>query len=189
MNSTALNMMIEFVDEFIDVKNKGEQLIRCLLGLINDDVSILETDQFYINGSLVMKKDLTSLETFIIEPFLLGVWHYIIMYRAECNEKGAATYNSWYSNKKGYRGTIGNNINRSITVKLVTRISSEPNVVPASSTSDDIASDFSSEQHTTADENTNTTFTENAQHIEQATIVNQYGDKCIHIDHLDVLNL
>ena len=30
---------------------------------------------------------------------------------------------------------------------------------------------------------------QNVQHIEHATIVNQYGEKCYHFDHVDVLNL
>lgn len=189
MNSTALNMMIEFVNDFIDIDNKGEQLIRCLLGLINDDESILESDVFYVNSSSVTKKDLGALDTFVIEPFLLGVWHYIIMHRAECNEIGADTYNNWYPNKKDYRGTIGNDINRSLTIKLTTRISPEPIAASESTTSNGATSDFSSEQYTEIGENANAASVENIQNIEQATIVNQYGDKCIHIEHLDVLNL
>lgn len=119
-NPKVLNMMAEFVGEFINVEEKGEQLVRCLLGIIENDETILPQDEFFIeNGKSVTKKKLDIMNSFTIEFFLLGVWHYIIMNRSEKNENGADTYKSWYPGKDGYRGTVGNDISRSITVKTI----------------------------------------------------------------------
>lgn len=119
-DSLALWMMGDFVGEFINVKDKGVQLVRCLLGMIKDDESILPHDRFFIlNGESVTKAELATMDDFVIEPFLLGVWHYIIMRRADKNEKGAYTYQSWYVGRNDYRGNVGNDINRNIIVKSI----------------------------------------------------------------------
>lgn len=117
-NSRALYMMANFVSECIDLPKKGEQLVRCLLGMIKDDGTIKSTDEFYIlpDGSPISKKDIDSTDKIYIEPFLLGVWHYVIMNRAEKNELGAETYQSWYPKRNDYRGTVGSDITMSINV-------------------------------------------------------------------------
>lgn len=172
-NSVALRMMWDFVNEFIDVEDKGEQLVRCLLGMIMDDGGILPDDIFLLNGKPVTKQELIGMRRFEIEPFLLGVWHYIIMRRADKNKDGAATYQSWYAGRNDYRGHVGNDISDGIIVKS---ISSEPPVAEAETATDEQPESSSAE-------------TQNAQHIEYATVVNQYGENCLHIDHVDVLNL
>ena len=173
-NSLALWMMGDFVGEFINVKDKGVQLVRCLLGLIKDDDSILPHECFFIlSGESVTKAELSTMDHFAIEPFLLGVWHYIIMRRADKNENGAYTYQSWYVGRNDYRGNVGNDISRNIIVKSV------PSAPPVIGT------------EKVTDEQSETDFVEkqNVQNIERATIVNQYGENCVHIDHLDVLNI
>lgn len=117
-NSKALYMMSNFVSECIDIPKNGEQLVRCLLGMIKDDDTIKSTDEFYIlpDGSSISKKDIDSTDKIYIEPFLLGVWHYVIMNRAEKNELGAETYQSWYPKRNDYRGTVGSDITMSINV-------------------------------------------------------------------------
>ena len=186
-DSVALGMMWEFVDKFIDVEGKGEQLVRCLLGMIKDDGGILPGDIFILNGKSVTKQDLIGMRSFEIEPFLLGVWHYIIMNRAENNELGAATYQSWYSGRNDYRGDVGIDINGDLTVK------SAPQVPSVETKTDERPEPGSAEKQ---DEPKNDEEPEsgpaerqNVQHIEHATIVNQYGENCFHFDHVDVLNL
>lgn len=172
-SSVALWMMSDFVAEFIDVEDKGEQLVRCLLGMIKDDGGILPDDIFILNGKSVAKRELITKDRFAIEPFLLGVWHYIIMKRAEENGRGADTYKSWYVGRNDYRGTVGNDINRHIKVKSV----------PVAPPSVDAETETDKQPESTSTEKQST------QHIEYATIVNQYGENCLHIDHVDVLNL
>ena len=168
-------MMSDFVKEFIDVKEKGIQLIRCLLGLIQEDSSISPSDVFFIkNSKAITKAELITMDCFTIEPFLLSIWHYIIMNRFDKNEKGVDTYKSWYVDRDCYRGTVGNDIDRSITIKSFPII-------------DDTES-AANEQNSTKKQMESES-TENIQHIEHATIVNQYGEKCVHIDHVEVLNL
>lgn len=115
-----LHMMSDYVREFINVKKKGVQLVRCLLGMIKDDRSILEGDVFYITqGMAVTKEELIKMDNFTVEYFLLGVWHYIIMNRADKNENGKETYNSWYPSKGKYFGTVGNDIKNIIIVDSI----------------------------------------------------------------------
>ncbi len=112
-NSKALQMTSEFVLEFID-PNKYVQLIRSLLGLIDEDKKIDADDEFFIDGTShpTKKKELNSVDTFYIESFVLGVWHYVIMHRHDKNKNGAATYNSWYPSRNKYIGTVGESIIR-----------------------------------------------------------------------------
>lgn len=115
-----LHMMSDFVSEFINVKEKGVQLVRSLLGTIKDDRSILEDDVFYITqGMAVTKAELIKMDNFTVEYFLLGVWHYIIMNRADKNENGEETYNLWYPSRWEYCGTVGNDIKNTIIVDSI----------------------------------------------------------------------
>lgn len=117
--STALYMMSEFVKDCIDVKMSGAQLVRCILGMIKDDKTVKATDEFFIlpNGGSMLKQDIIENNQFYIEPFLLGVWHYIIMKRAEKNKLGSDTYESWYPRRNDYRGTVGSDITMPIKAK------------------------------------------------------------------------
>ena len=117
--SKALYMVTEFVKECIDVKRNGTQLVRCILGMIKDDKTVKATDEFFIfpDGGSMSKQDILTTDNFFIEPFLLGVWHYIIMKRAEKNELGSDTYKSWYPKRDDYRGTVGSDITMPIKVK------------------------------------------------------------------------
>lgn len=117
-NSKALYMMANFVSECIDVPRNGEQLARCLLGMIKDDDTIKSIDEFYIlpDGSSMTKKAMEHMDKICIEPFLLGVWHFVIMNRAEKNELGVETYKSWYPNRAAYSGSVGNDITMAIQI-------------------------------------------------------------------------
>ncbi len=134
-DSVALRMMSDFVSEFINVKDKGVQLVRCLLGMIKDDDDILAQDEFFIlNGESVTKAELATMDNFEIEPFLLGTWHYIVMRRADKNKNGADTYQSWYVSRGDYRGNVGNDIFRNI---IVTSASLAPPIVESEEATDE----------------------------------------------------
>ena len=105
-----------------------------------------------------------EMESFVIEPFLLGIWHFIIMHRSDCNERGAATYQQWYPNRGKYAGTVSDCITQEIFVESIPKAAEDNNF---------------------EDKNQKAT----TQYINHATIVNQYGEKNVHIDHVDTLNL
>lgn len=119
-DSSALTMMSDFVQEFIDTE-KYIQLVRCLLDIIENDSTIAPNTPFYIleNTEYVTKAEINNMQVFMIEPFLLGIWHYIIMNRSDSNEKGASTYRQWYPSRDKYIGTVGSSITRKIYVQSV----------------------------------------------------------------------
>lgn len=119
-DSSALTMMSDFVQEFIDTE-KYIQLVRCLLDMIENDSTIAPNTPFYIleNTESVTKAEINNMQVFMIEPFLLGIWHYIIMNRSDSNEKGASTYRQWYPSRDKYIGTVGSGITREIYVQSI----------------------------------------------------------------------
>lgn len=124
----VLRRMNALVDEYIDVEGHGEWLVQALLQLIREDKSIPDEGAFYIqpDGSAIKKKDLESITTFYVQPFLLGVWTAIIR-NIQDNTVGKQTYASWHQNKrnskKGSRpefvSSIGNSTGRHISVSLI----------------------------------------------------------------------
>ena len=119
-DSSALTMMSDFVHKFIDTE-KYIQLVRCLLDMIENDSTIAPNTPFYIleNTESVTKAEINNMQVFMIEPFLLGIWHYIIMNRSDSNEKGASTYRQWYPSRDKYIGTVGSGITREIYVQSI----------------------------------------------------------------------
>ena len=119
-DSSALTMMSDFVQEFIDTE-KYIQLVRCLLDMIENDSTIAPNTPLYIleNTESVTKAEINNMQVFMIEPFLLGIWHYIIMNRSDSNEKGASTYRQWYPSRDKYIGTVGSGITREIYVQSI----------------------------------------------------------------------
>lgn len=175
-HSKACSMMAKFVSECVSDKYEArQQLVRCILGMIKHDEEIQPDDEFCIllGGGSITKREMLGLDRFYIEPFLLGIWHFIIMNRAEKNEQGAETYRSWYPRRDDYRGDVG----RDITM---------PFKVESAKINEPITS-----------EAPNDTFTENegarsirrAQFIDDATIVNITGEKVVYAKNIGVLNL
>ena len=119
-DSSALTMMSDFVQEFIDTE-KYIQLVRCLLDMIENDSTIAPNTPLYIleNTESVTKAEINNMQIFMVEPFLLGIWHYIIMNRSDSNEKGASTYRQWYPSRDKYIGTVGSGITREIYVQSI----------------------------------------------------------------------
>lgn len=119
-DSSALTMMSDFVREFIDTE-KYIQLVRCLLDIIENDSTIAPNTPFYIleNTESVTKAEINNMQVFMIEPFLIGIWHYIIMNRSGSNEKGASTYRQWYTSRDKYIGAVGSGITREIYVQSI----------------------------------------------------------------------
>ena len=75
--------------------------IRAMIDLILRDDSIPDDTEFYIFWESFyitkeMMRDKNALETVIAEPFLLGIWHYLILHRYNTNTEGATTYKTLF---------------------------------------------------------------------------------------------
>ena len=82
---TALSRMAAFADGFLDVdttSKKDERLVKTLVEIIRNDI-IPDTDMFYINedGSPSTREQILAATEICFQPFLVGVWHYILFHR------------------------------------------------------------------------------------------------------------
>ena len=96
----SLDIMKALVAKDID-KAQFDLIVKCIIDMVEKDQTIPMTDKFYIfgNGDSVSKKklcDKIKFGTVIIEPFLLGIWHYIVTHRNR-NEASRDTYNSLFT--------------------------------------------------------------------------------------------
>ena len=76
--------------------HKDAYLVRALVDLILQDQSIGGGDEFYIgsDGGKMKKAALGGLTEVCLPSFLLGVWHYVVVYRKD-NGIGKKTYDTW----------------------------------------------------------------------------------------------
>lgn len=124
---TALNRMIGFINDFLDLSesvHKDANLVRALVDLIQQDQSIKTSDEFYIepNGEKKKKAALGDLKEVCLPSFLLGVWHYVVINRRD-NAVGKITYDAWCpSNDRAprkYSAHMGERILDGLTTYLV----------------------------------------------------------------------
>ena len=118
----ALQRMGAFVEGFIEEGVKSEWLVRALIELIQQDQTITNNDLFFVtpDGIPTMKANLVALPVILLPAFLLGIWHYVIVYRKD-NCVGQETYQSWHEfGAKGSRpkfiSSIGNNAQLNLKV-------------------------------------------------------------------------
>ena len=107
----ALKAMCGFVDYFIDngVGTAGyKTLVANLVELILLDDTIDNEQEFCIcaDGSVVKKKNFHGLSRISLQPFLLGVLHYISEIQTD-NRVGAETYNTWWPSLNAERCFAG----------------------------------------------------------------------------------
>ena len=93
--SSVVCRMIGFTNRFIS-RSKSDRLVRELVDVILKDQGISDNDYFYIksDGSAITKADLIKQDRFDLQPFLVGVLHYILLYRQD-NTLGKATFDNW----------------------------------------------------------------------------------------------
>ena len=132
----ALKPMAAFIEEFLDTGiavRKHEILVKALVDLIRKDQSILEQDEFFIgeNGEKTKKAALGDLTEVCLPSFLLGVWHYAVVFRKD-NSVGKATYNAWCPSqgggKRNYVANMGEGVLDGLIVK-VTELKEKPPVI------------------------------------------------------------
>jgi hypothetical protein len=188
-NSDTLKRMSEFANEYLIVENmdKRQWLVKALLEVIEQDVGIKDEDLLYINSDRepVPKSELSAIENIELESFLIGVLHYILLYR-KSNTMGRKTFESWHSKESPHSewifvGTIGNSIQRQLTISMINAEKED-------------SSGFSKDKEDIPEPEVITNEAEPSvknitQIINNPTIVNQHGEKNIHIDRVDTLNL
>ena len=82
--TSTLSDMILLTNKFINSNRKAAWLVAALLELIINDISINDNDIFYLGDGHTLKKvELKMLNEINLQPFLLSIWHYIIM-NAQC---------------------------------------------------------------------------------------------------------
>lgn len=110
--------MGEIADFFLtnDNEDKMRELVFSILTVIKEDATIQPTDSFYAtpDGTPISKTALLNIKELNLPSFLLGVWHYILMYRHD-NTVGAATITSWHTapQEKGDKHKFSSSIGRS----------------------------------------------------------------------------
>ena len=191
-HSLALHMMSEFTSELTD-DQKGTALCRCLLDMLLHDPDIKEDDMLYICKDPVTRQQLKTFDHFDLPYFLLGVWHYIIMNRSEYNLNGAATYKEWYPNgSKSYKGTIGNSVDYDITVKcsFIPEPECDHSEPKAEPEEDDFPDEAETQQNSASPDRDQSSEPKVVnQYFSNPTVVYQNGEKNVHVDHVDVLNI
>lgn len=178
-NPDLLKRMSGFIDDYIAL-NKAEWLVKALIEIIVSDAEIAETDEFAVS----MKESVTSSELqkvtkIQLQPFLLSILHYVIINRKD-NEKGRSTFEAWFSKTSEGSGwvldkPIGGSITQSIKVDCV-------DALDETTTEEE---EETIEAEVFPEENKDSSKAK----IINNTIVNQHGEKNIHIDHVETLNL
>ena len=122
---SPLQRMCQFSSSFIDEKNMGNWLVRAILDTISRDSSI--TDEiFYIDqdGHPMDKRHLLTAQDIELQPFLLGVWHFILLNRTD-NTIGVDTIESWHDRpavkraKRKFNSDVGKNWSKSLSVNII----------------------------------------------------------------------
>ena len=87
--------MIKFTENFIS-RYRANRLIRELIDVISKDNEINDDAVFYINsdGTVTKKSNLVKLPHIDLQPFLVGILHYILLYRKD-NTSGKPTFDDW----------------------------------------------------------------------------------------------
>lgn len=87
--------MDTFAADFLD-PSKTAWLVRVLIDVIDQDAGISDTAHFCIqsDGTFLSKSDVLSTMHFELQPFLVGIIHYILMNRSD-NISGQDTLDAW----------------------------------------------------------------------------------------------
>ena len=121
--SEALDRVCQFVTWHLNPEMRG-WFVKACLDVIDNDEDIEDDDVFYIkgDGSTISKSGLRTESVFQLQPFLLGILHYVLVRRADKNSLGIPTLDAnsekiRYKERR-YNGQLGSSITRTITVKL-----------------------------------------------------------------------
>ena len=121
--ASALAVMSNFTQNFIDIgtsTKKDGWLVKALLDLLDKDDSIDTGQTIYAreDGTETTKAAILSASNICLQPFLLGIWHFILLCRTD-NTVGQETYNYWCpasGSDRTYTSTLGEAITRPIRI-------------------------------------------------------------------------
>ena len=123
--AALLFKMGEIIDFFLtsDNEDKMRDLVFSILTVIKEDSTIQPGDSFYSmpDGTSICKTALLNVKDLNVPSFLLGVWHYILMYRRD-NTVGASTIASWHTapqekgDKHKFSSSIGSSFDHDIKI-------------------------------------------------------------------------
>lgn len=197
----ALGAMTEFVALFLETGTKvkkDERFVKALIDLIEQDNSIKPDEEFYIEekGQKIKKTALCGLDDVCLPAFLLGVWHYVVVYRKD-NSVGRNTYDSWCPENGGaprtYSGDMGKRITKTINVRMPeTSMAEDDEIIdfgdedadqPADKTETDYDFDFGDEDAKTG------TPPPQQQIINKPLFISQTGDNSNVIPNYGTMNL
>ena len=197
----ALGAMTEFVALFLEIGTKvkkDERLVKALIDLIEQDDSIKQDEGFYIEetGQKIKKTALGGLDDVCLPAFLLGVWHYVVVYRKD-NSVGRDTYDMWCPENgrapRTYSGGMGKGITKTINVRMPGTALSEDDEIfdfgdedadqPADNTETDYDFDFGDEDAKTG------TPPPTQQIINNPLFISQTGDNSNVIPNYGTINL
>ena len=191
--SKPLLATTDFISTFIniEIESKRTWLVKALLELIETDDSIDGEDTFYIleDGKTVTKNAISCLTDICLQSFILGIWHFIVINRPD-NTIGRSTVSQWHEapETSGQQHKFKSNIGDSITRPISIRILDLDNINPGPEPEVTIEDDYNDTHTTEEDFNDRTRKSTVHQIINNPTIVNQYGQKNIHIEYVDKLN-
>ena len=204
-HADVVRRMIGFTNRFIS-QNKAERLVCELVGVISKDKGISDDKYFYISsdGLAMTKSDLIKQSHFDLQPFLVGVLHYILLYRQD-NTLGKATFDNWCEEAPPHTPrkirddfSIGSEIKAAVSWCDISDFQHFDNSSPESeekndhdSTSDPSSDDDEPPTATVVEEETHSD-TETQQHttiINNQTNVVQYGEKSISLVNNGTINI
>lgn len=129
----CLAAMNSYVEDYIDVggdTKKDEYLVKALVEVLDADEQIDDDQDFYVceDGSTMTKTEILAATELCLQPFLLGLWHYIIV-KVPDNRVGADTYNRWCPSRGGaerlYVTKLGETSSRNIRLTYSTLTETE----------------------------------------------------------------
>ena len=170
--SNVVCRMIGFTNRFISPGN-ADRLVRELVDVILKDQGISDDDYFYIkcDGSSITKADLIKQYHFDLQPFLVGVLHYILLHRQD-NTLGKATFDDWCEIAPPH---IPRRIRDDFSIGSGIPSSDDDEPPTATVVEDKTNSDTETQQHTTI--------------INNQTNVVQYGEKSISLVNNGTINI
>ena len=202
--SNVVCRMIGFTNRFIS-PNKSNRLVRELVDVISKDKGISDDDYFYIkcDGSSITKADLIKQDHFNLQPFLVGVLHYILLHRQD-NTLGKATFDDWCEEAPPHIPrrirddfSIGSRIKLTVSWCDISDFQHFDNSSPESeekndhdSTSDPSSDDDNPPTATVVEETpSNTEAQQQTTIIHNQTNVVQYGEKSISLVNNGTINI
>ena len=191
----AMADMDIYIDTYLDDGNLGENLVRALLETLYLDKSIKGDQLFYMqpNGVGTTKDSILQMPKIDARPFLLAVWHFIIVKRGSLNTEGQPTVAEWLKNtgKQApykYVGTMGENFAKNIEISFEKKeyVSEESENQSVAEADDDRNEDaetvYEEEKEDQGQQASN-------QILNAGVVVNQHAEKIVNIGHVDHLEI